>query len=58
MIEWHAFCFEIVVPLNMKEKMKIRRETGRFPHRLGKAYRIPLIIYPSRKQSLSEGSKL
>ena len=42
---WKMFCFEIGVPLSLKKKI----ELGYREHRHdGVAYRIPLMIYPSR----------
>ena len=47
-LTWNVFCFEITIPLSMKEKIRLGyREHSRD----GIAYRIPLIIYPSINKS-------
>ena len=45
---WKVFCFTIVVPLPLKKRIAIAREEGLHTWLFGTAYRIPLMIYPSR----------
>ena len=48
---WKVFCFTIVVPLPLKKRLAIMRDDRQATWKLGTAYRIPLMIYPSKRQN-------
>ena len=48
-MNFNLFCLSIIVPISIKQKLIIAELTGKYPSRLGKEYRIPLMIYPTGK---------